>query len=306
MAIAQMEAVASDPSQLRMAADQMRNMSEGDLERVLDQTATAMGGGGKAATVTAVPPPPAAAPAPPVSKAQLEHAARQMSSMSPAQLRRQAAMLRSMPIGALRDANPHMSGMTDAQIEASIAQFETMADNPDMMRMAVEALSDPDKLDSATNSMDSMGAAVAGGMLSDPDQLNSAVKAMKRNPQMLKQMLTSQRGVSESQKEQMSRVIDSFATMDDARLEGYLKLANVVQEVAVRPIVRTKEALGLSTKTTLFILWIIMTLLACLVAMLAWRWWYGTRNDGVGTSMLAEKDGGPTQFESYYDGDSEF
>jgi hypothetical protein len=33
MAIAQMEAVVSDPSQLMMAADQMRNMSEGNLKR---------------------------------------------------------------------------------------------------------------------------------------------------------------------------------------------------------------------------------------------------------------------------------
>ena len=305
MAIAQMEAVASDPSQLRMAADQMRNMSEGDLKRALDQTATAMGGAGGRAPTAATAAATTAWPAPLASREQLEQAARQMSSMSPAQLRQQAAMLRSMPFDALRSANPHMSGMTDAQIEASIAQLEMMAGNPDMMKMAVDALSDPDKLNSAMNSMDSMGA-VAGGMLSDPGQLNSAVKAMKQNPQMLKQMLTSQKGVSESQKEQMTRVIDSFATMDDARLEGYLRLANAVQNVAVRPIVRAKEALGLSTRTTFFILWIAMTLLTCLFVMLAWRWWYGTRNDGVGTSMLVEENGGPTPFESYYDVDSEF
>jgi len=33
MAITQMEAMVSNPSQLRMAADQMRNMSEGNLKR---------------------------------------------------------------------------------------------------------------------------------------------------------------------------------------------------------------------------------------------------------------------------------
>lgn len=305
MAIAQMEAVASDPSQLRMAADQMKNMSEGDLKRALDQTATAMGGaGGKAPTATAAAATPSS-PAPPVSREQLEQAARQMSSMSPAQLKQQAAMLRSMPFDALRNTNPHMSGMTDAQIEASIAQLEMMANNPDMMKMAVDALSDPDKLNSAMNSVDSLGA-VAGGMLSDPGQLNSAVKAMKQNPHMLKQMLTSQKSVSESQKEQMTRVIDSFATMDDAKLESYLRLANAVQKVAVRPIMRAKDALGLSTRTTLFLLWITMTLPACLAVMLAWRWWYGTRNDGVGTSTSVEENGGPTPFARYYDVDSEF
>ena len=54
----------------------------------------------------------------------------------------------------------------------------------------------------------------------------------------------------------MTRVIDSFATVDDAKLESYLRLANAV----LRPIVRAKDVLGLSTRTTLFVQWIVMTL----------------------------------------------
>jgi hypothetical protein len=129
---------------------------------------------------------------------------------------------------------------------------------------------------------------------------------MKQNPDMLRQMLMSQKGISEVQKEQMTRAIDSFATMDNEKLERYLRLANVVQNAAVRPIVRAKEALGLSTRTTLFILWVIMTLLACFVGLIAWMWWHGTRDDGVGNSMSVEDDGGLTPIANYYNGDGEF
>ncbi|KAL3801321.1 hypothetical protein ACHAW5_002236, partial [Stephanodiscus triporus] len=303
MAIAQMEGVADDPAQLRMAAEQMKNMSEGELKRALDRT-TAMAGAG-VCPVPTMNDGGGGSGVPNVSRAQLEEAAKQMSSMSPSQLRQQAAMLRSVPLETLRGTNPHMSQMTDSQIEASIAQLEAMANNPDMMRMAFDALSDPGKMSSDANAMDRLGA-ITGGLLSDPDQLNSAVKAMKRNPDMLKQMLTSQKGISEVQREQMTRAIDSFATMDDEKLERYLRLANVVQNAAVRPIVRAKEALGLSTRTTLFILWLIMTLLACFVGLIAWRWWHGTRDDGVGNSMSVEDDGGLTPIENYYNGDGEF
>ena len=41
MAIGQMEAVANNPGQLKMAADQMKNMSDSDLRRAVNQSGLA-------------------------------------------------------------------------------------------------------------------------------------------------------------------------------------------------------------------------------------------------------------------------
>ena len=59
-------------------------------------------------------------------------------------------------------------------------------------------------------------------MLTDPATLNSMVRTMRRNPELLKQTLESQGGISASQKKQLMNAINSFAVMDYTRLEGYL------------------------------------------------------------------------------------
>ncbi len=230
MAIAQMEAVANDPNQLKMAADQMKNMSEDDLRRAMN-----LGGGGSAppsstttastnATSSARTSTPSSTnpPAIPqnISKTQFEQAAQQMSSLSPTQLRQQATMLRSLPYDTLRKTNPPMAHMTDSQIEMSIQQLEQMAENPSLMQMAAEQMKS--MTEQQYESMKQMlGGGVGGGgigggassstsattnapidpsnflmegLLSNPDQLNSMIRTMKQNPELLKSVLSSQLG----------------------------------------------------------------------------------------------------------------
>ena len=139
-----MEAVASNPSQLKMAADQMKNMNDDQLKQAVNQsplvgggavpTASAGAGGGglNQTTATGVPAN--------ISKSQFQQATDQLTSMSPEQLKQQAAMLRSMPYSTLRATNPQMANMTDSQIEQSIAQLEQMAANPEMVKMAAEQM----------------------------------------------------------------------------------------------------------------------------------------------------------------------
>eukprot|EP00571_Detonula_confervacea_P016414 CAMPEP_0172303808 /NCGR_PEP_ID=MMETSP1058-20130122/5331_1 /TAXON_ID=83371 /ORGANISM="Detonula confervacea, Strain CCMP 353" /LENGTH=340 /DNA_ID=CAMNT_0013014805 /DNA_START=14 /DNA_END=1036 /DNA_ORIENTATION=+ len=325
MAIDQMEAVANNPSQLKMAADQMKNMSEGELNQALKQSPLV--------SQSQQTSPSAATPTMNnVSKSQFQQATQQMSTMSPDQLKQQAAMLKSMPLDTLRRTNPQMANMTDEQIQMSITQLEQMAENPDMVKMAADSMKNMTEeqyngmrnmmggaagggtgaagggTNSAGNAANSNNATAAGGMannmptdpskmmealLSNPDQLNTIVKTMKQNPEMMKQMMASQMGggkQSDAQTDKMAKAIDSFTQMDDVKLERYLKVANGVQRVA-KPMLTTfgmvKQTLGISTKT-LFIM-INLMIFACLFGLV--RWWK-LRNGGDG--MLVEDGDGMT------------
>jgi hypothetical protein len=341
MAIAQMEAVANDPNQLKMAAEQMKNMSEGELNRALEQQTAMMMGGGAGGTSSSSSRGTASAtsyPPPSFSAAQLEQATKQMSSMSPEQLRQQATMLRSMPVSTLRATNPAMSSMSDAQIEQSISQLEMMANNPDMLRMATESMKGltPEQLATMQEQMSNIlggsegssgGGELGSGLFTDPTKLNSAVKAMKKNPDILKQMLGSAGGgaaggggssttgssrISESQMAQMNNMIDSFTTMDDERLEKYLHVANVMQRTVITPFMKTKDALGLSTRMALILVWFGMTIGTCMFGWLVWQWWFSSKTlhddfvvEGGRTSILSQDELPPDMSNSYY-ADSEF
>jgi len=335
MAIAQMEAVANDPNQLKMAAEQMKNMSESELTRALEQQTAMMGGaggnssssssssGGRTSTTAAFPS---------FSAAQLEQATKQMSSMSPEQLRQQSTMLRSMPFSTLRATNPHMANMSDAQIEQSIAQFEMMANNPEMLRMATESMKGltseqlatmQEQMANILGGSEGGGGDLGSGLFTDPTKLNSAVKALKQNPDILKQMLggaaaagaggsssSSSSMLSDTQMAQMNNMIDSFTTMDDERLEKYLHVANVMQRTVVAPFMKTKDALGLSTKMGLILVWIGMTIITCTFGLFVWQWWFGSKkfiqsslHDSI--SILSEDDLPPNMSNDYYV-DSEF
>eukprot|EP00578_Thalassiosira_sp_NH16_P011426 CAMPEP_0181116772 /NCGR_PEP_ID=MMETSP1071-20121207/22134_1 /TAXON_ID=35127 /ORGANISM="Thalassiosira sp., Strain NH16" /LENGTH=136 /DNA_ID=CAMNT_0023201049 /DNA_START=50 /DNA_END=460 /DNA_ORIENTATION=- len=109
---------------------------------------------------------------------------------------------------------------------------------------------------------------------------------MKNNPEMIKQAMASQFGgaegkQSDAQKEQMSKIVDSFSQMDDAKLDRYLKVANGVQRVA-RPALsafgKTKDALGVSAKTLVVLINLIA--LACLWGLV--RWWKLRNTGGIG------------------------
>ncbi|KAL7533488.1 hypothetical protein ACHAXR_005265 [Thalassiosira sp. AJA248-18] len=315
MAIEQMEAVANNPSQLKMAADQMKNMSESQLQQVVKQSPLA---NDLPATTTTSPPSSTTATTTPalsnVSKSQFKQATEQLSSMSPDQLKQQAKMLKSMPLDTLRRTNPQMANMTDEQIQMSITQLEQMAENPDMVKMAADQMKNlseeqyesmkrmvggVDPGNSTAGGSDTLSAnspAAAGiaglptdpsnmmeALLSNPDQLNSVIKTMKQNPEMMKQVMSSQMK-SDAQKEQLSKVIDSFAEMDDKQLNRYLTVANGVQKVA-KPVMtlfdKVKRTLGVSAKTMVIL--INLVILASFVLLA--RWWRGS---GGGVVMVEE------------------
>eukprot|EP00978_Attheya_sp_CCMP212_P048049 scaffold465935_cov134-Attheya_sp.AAC.1 len=77
---------------------------------------------------------------PSVSREDLKSGADRVSQMSPDQLRQQATMMRSMDPAAIRRMNPQMAGLTDAQIKMAADQMEQMANNPDMLKMAVNQM----------------------------------------------------------------------------------------------------------------------------------------------------------------------
>ena len=350
MAIAQMESVANDPNQLKMAAEQMKNMSESDLRRAMNMAGgpTAAASSSTSSSSSSSVTSSSSAPSSKnnninindkISKTQCERAARQMSTMSPSQLRQQASVLRSMPYDTLRRTNPPMAHMTDAQIEMSIQQLEQMADNPDMIKMAADSMKGmtEEQYESMKTMLGGGGGGGFGGvggngtgnetmpsddpskmmmegLLSNPDQLNSMVRTMKQNPELLKQVMASQCGpammLSEKQKEQMTKAVDSFAEMDDGTLDRYLRLANGLQRMA-KPAVATfekaKKRLGLSTKAmVLLIIFVVLAFFGLLLARLYW-WWWKPRSGGDDdvTNGMVEEEGMASP--AGYDGaDAEF
>ncbi len=331
MAIAQMESVASDPNQLKMAAEQMKNMSEEDLRRAMN-----LAGGGTSSSSSSTHTPLASSASSTsnnnnkqvaISKTQFEHAAQQMSSFSPTQLRQQAAMLRSVPYDTLRKTNAPMAHMTDSQIEMSIKQLEQMAENPELMKMATDQLKSmtEEQYESmkqmlgggdgseAAHSTSGGGANnnesmpqidpsnnnnnnIMEGLLSNPEQLNSIVRTMKKNPELLKQVMVSQFGgggpnnkVPDKQKEQLTKAIDSFVQMDDEKMERYLSMANGVQRRILKPMVTTldifKKRSGLSTRTLILLIAVGMFAVFGIVVMKLWMWWNGS---GGAVTMMAE------------------
>lgn len=149
-------------------------------------------------------------------------------------------------------------------------------------------------------------------ILSNPEQLNSMVKTMKQNPEMMKQMMASTMGGmggggdegdnnnndkdggasssgNTAKRQQIEKAIDSFAGMDDAKLERYLKMANKVQSVA-KPVYTTfdkvKRTLGVSTVTLLVL--INGGILASFVLLV--RWWKMRGIDSGGGMEMESSD----------------
>jgi len=226
MAVAQMEAVAANPDQLKMMADQMKGASESELRRAMQhQGPLAPQAGPPKADATSSSNANVNAN---ISQSQFTQATQQLSSMSPDQLRQQAQMLKSMPRDQLRRSNPQMAHMTDAQIDMSINQMDMMAQNPAVLQMAAEQMKNmtsgqfesmkglmggpPPGAAAGGREGEASGsgapAAAAGpsGLLADPskvmeaflgnpEQLNGMLKMMKQNPDMMKQMMASQMGI---------------------------------------------------------------------------------------------------------------
>ncbi len=229
MAANQMEMMASNPDMLEQMKDQVKNMSPEELEQARNSAAN----GGPGVTLRASP------SSTPTS----------MADMTPQQLKEQAMMMKSMTPDQIRSANPAMANWGDAQIQMTIQQMETMANNPDMMKQITEQLKgmkpdeiekmrkvaqedfhDPSKLNAGTggaqkNPMDMLNNA-------NPEQIKDILNMVKNNPSVMKDMLRSANPAMADNMtdEQMERTIGAFANMDEQKLGWVLKMIGWVQQ----------------------------------------------------------------------------
>mmetsp|Transcript_104588 Transcript_104588/g.156640 ORF Transcript_104588/g.156640 Transcript_104588/m.156640 type:complete len:477 (-) Transcript_104588:1015-2445(-) len=226
MAADQMEMMANNPHMMQMAKEQVSNMSPEELERVKN------GGVPNAPSGPTYTPSPngTATPNP-------QQAAQMMADMSPEQLRQQAHMLKTMEPDAIRRMNPQLAHMTDEQIKMAATQFEMMAQNPEMVKMAQDQMKNmtPEQMEQMKSGnggqmgmdMSSMGGDPSKMMANmDKDQLRQMMSSIKENPEMLKQF-AAMSGISE---EQLAQGVEMFAGMDDSKLDMALGTMQKVQK----------------------------------------------------------------------------
>ena len=293
--------MANNPEMMKMATEQMKNMGENELRQAM----------GSNAPINRTPSAAATRPASSttnntanssvmndtiknMNSDQLKEASQKISSMSPEQLKSQAAMLKNMPIETLRRTNPHMANMTEDQIKMAINQMESMANNPELMKMASEQMKNMDEKQleqvkemfqsgvggigsnvnptsstssSSTNGLPSMEEAVNDpskmmeSLLSNPEQLSGMIKSMKQNPDLIKSLMRSQMGCKEGENdpkaEQIEKAIDQFTGMSDQQLDKYIRYANTAQGV-FQPVLssfnKAKAALGVSSRTMIVLI----------------------------------------------------
>lgn len=249
MAANQMEMMANNPAMLKQMSEQVKNMSPEEVERARNMQA---GGGGAGAAGGAGA---GAAQAP--GGDQMRSGMQNMANMSSEQLKQQAQMMKSMDKNTLRTMNPAMANWSDAQIDMSINQMESMANNPDMMKMMSEQMKNmkPEELERMRKmaadgfggdaGMGGAGAGGAGGMgglgglknpmdilNADPSQIKQMLNMVKDNPQLMKDMLrTSNPEMADKMTdEQIENTIGAFANMDESKIGYALKLIGWMQE----------------------------------------------------------------------------
>jgi len=231
MAADQMLMMANNPEMLKQASNQIKNMSPEEVQRMQNQV---MPNGAAPSGQTRGP---TKGKAPAAKKyqsmhAQYEEASNKMANMSPEQLRQQASMMKNMDPDTIRKMNPQLAHMSDEQIRMAASQFEAMASNPDMFKMAMDQMKNlsPEEMENLQKGMPAgatasaagtnqppMDAGISASMLKnmDKNQLKSMLKMVKENPDMLKQF-ASMSGVSE---EQVKGFVDQFANMEDDKLD---------------------------------------------------------------------------------------
>lgn len=239
MAADQMEMMANNPQMVKMASEQMKNMSPEDVQRMQNQmnnngsatsrtpAATSSNTAARAATTT-----------PSTNTGQAQQAANMMANMTPEQLKQQADMLKTMDPDAVRRMNPQLAHMSDDQIRMAATQFEMMANNPSMMKMAMDQMKNlsPEQIAAMQNSggappsqqtMDQMGADPAKMLESmDKTQLKQMLNTLKDNPEMMKQFATMS-GLGE---EQLAQGVRMFSEMEDDKLDAALGMMKKVQK----------------------------------------------------------------------------
>jgi hypothetical protein len=234
----QMEMMANNPQMMKQAADQIRNMDPAELQRMQAQ----MTGGNNGTTSSGSIPANTNTNATPLNVApngtptanQAEQAANMMSNMSPDQLRQQAQMLKTMDPNTIRATNPQLAHMTDEQIKQAASQFEMMASNPAMMKMAMEQLKGgvPPSGQPGSSPADMAAQMGAGGdagqMLANMDktQMKQMLNSLKESPEMMKQFA----GMTGMNEEQLRKGVESFASMDDTKMDSALKMMQTAQK----------------------------------------------------------------------------
>lgn len=94
---------------------------------------------------------------------QMQNQASQLGNLSPAQMRQQAQMLRTMNPSMIRRMNPAMANFTDAQIQMAASQMEAMANNPQMVQGMVDQMNNMDDDQLETLNRMQTGAGANGG-----------------------------------------------------------------------------------------------------------------------------------------------
>jgi hypothetical protein len=235
----QMEMMANNPSMMKAAMDQMKNMNP---EQVRQMQAQMQQPGGPPSASSRNATMNATTGSTPLAQTvqQAQQAADMMANMTPEQMKDQARMLRTMDPDLVRRTNPQLAHMTNEQILAAAAQFEMLADNPQMMEMAMKQMKNmtPEQMEAIRNGTIPPGPGGTGPanmmgddpakMLASMDktQLKQMLQSVRDNPEMLKQF-AAMSGVSE---EQFKQGVDAFAGMSDAKLDAALKMMQTAQK----------------------------------------------------------------------------
>mmetsp|Transcript_44525 Transcript_44525/g.49915 ORF Transcript_44525/g.49915 Transcript_44525/m.49915 type:complete len:505 (-) Transcript_44525:62-1576(-) len=240
----QMEMMANNPHMMKMAADKMKNMNPAEIQMMQAQmTKNGTSRSNTSNTTSSIASNNSSAKdmgsnrTPTSAINQAQQAADMMSNMSPEQLRQQAQMLKTMDPDTIRQTNPQMAHMSDEQIRMAANQFEMIAANPAMMKMAMEQMKNvtPQQLDSMSKptagspvditQMGSDPSQMLAGI--DKSQLKQMLNSLKDNPEMMKQV-ASMTGMKE---DQLKKGVESFAGMDDAKMDFALKMIQSAQKV---------------------------------------------------------------------------
>eukprot|EP00980_Cylindrotheca_fusiformis_P027963 scaffold22574_cov125-Cylindrotheca_fusiformis.AAC.16 len=243
MAADQMLMMADNPEMLKAASNQIKNMSPQEIQRMQSQ----MVGGNQASTTTSAPAANRNRPATTAAAAatatatatpkadQFQKASDMMANMTPEQLRQQAQMMRTMEPDAIRRMNPQLANMTDEQIKASASQFDMMANNPELMKMAMDQMKNltPEQIaamqngDPAQPNPNQPGVDPASMLANmDKKQLRQMLRQLSENPEMMKQFAKSS-GLSE---EQLAQGVEMFAKMEDDKLDKAVNLMQKAQK----------------------------------------------------------------------------
>jgi len=256
MAADRMEMMANNPTMMKMAAEQMKSMDPAQFQNMQAKMTEDGNYNNNTASVDDSVSTPATHSAnnPTLSVNQAQQAAKMMQNMNPEQLRHQAQMLKSTDANILRRTNPQLAYMSDVQIKMAANQFEMMASNPAMMKMAMDQMKNatPEQfevmskretstrrgLDSASgsNGMPSPSDVVQMGgdpteILTNLDttQLKEMLNTVKENPEMMKHF-AGMVGISE---DKLKNGVESFAGMDDSKIDAALKMMKIVQKAKV-------------------------------------------------------------------------